>query len=174
MISAQVRRIRPEEYTLVGALVRSAYENEYLLEPDYLNEIEDVAGRDAVSEVLVAETGGEIVGSVTIPKAGERLLANSELDEMDLRLLGVSAAARGKGIGEALMKQVTDVASDRGARRVVLHTGDQMVKAHRLYERLGFAQMPEREFTIETISGTRRIISYGLDLAAAVETSEIG
>ncbi|QIK63965.1 GNAT family N-acetyltransferase [Leucobacter viscericola] len=163
--SLDVRRIRSEEYATVGALVRAAYENEYVLESDYLDEIEDVAGRDSVSQVLVAEENGRILGSVTIPNVGERLLSNSAPDEMDVRLLGVSGEARGKGVGEALMRHVVRVARDRGSRRLVLHTGDQMVKAHRLYERLGFQQIPEREFTIETISGTRRIISYGLEVA---------
>lgn len=161
-----IRRVRPEEYPSVGELVRAAYESEYLLESDYLDEIEDVAGRDSVSQVLVAEEGGKILGSVTIPYEGERLLSSSASDEMDVRLLGVSGGARGKGVGEALMRYVASVAQDRGLCRLVLHTGDQMVKAHRLYERLGFQQIPEREFTIETISGTRRIISYGLEIAS--------
>lgn len=163
--SLSIRRVHPAEYALVGALVRAAYENEYLLESEYLDEIEDVASRDGVSEVLVADEGGSLLGSVTIPNPGEHLLKNSAPDEMDVRLLGVAETARGKGIGETLMRHVAEVARNRGARRLVLHTGDQMVKAHRLYERLGFTQIPEREFTIETISGTRRIISYGLDLA---------
>lgn len=161
----EIRRVRAEEYALVGKLVRAAYEDEYLLEPEYLDVIEDVASRDAVSEVLAATHSGQIIGSVTIPNPGERLLTTSEPDEMDLRMLGVSEDARGRGIGEALMRHCAEVARDRGARRLVLHTGDQMVKAHRLYERLGFTPITEREFTIDTISGRRRIISYGLDLA---------
>lgn len=162
----EVRRVREEEYAFVGKLVRAAYENEYLLESDYLDVIEDVASRDAASEVLVALDSDRILGSVTIPNPGEQLLESSTPDEMDVRMLGVSAEARGKGVGETLMHHCVKVARDRGARRLVLHTGDQMVKAHRLYERLGFQQIPEREFTIDTISGRRRIISYGLDLAA--------
>lgn len=143
--------------------MRAAYEIEYFLEPEYLDEIEDVASRDAVSEVLVAIDAGTILGSVTIPNPGERLLTTSAPDEMDVRLLGVSGEARGKGVGETLMQYCVDVARDRGARRLVLQTGDQMVKAHRLYERLGFKQIPEKEFMIDTISGRRRIMTYGLD-----------
>lgn len=163
--SLQIRRVRAEEYAVVGKLVRAAYEQEYLLESDYLDEIEDVASRDAASQVLVAIESSRILGSVTIPNSGEQLLATSASDEMDVRMLGVSAEARGKGVGEMLMRHCIELARDRGARRLVLHTGDQMVKAHRLYERLGFTQFPEREYTIDTISGKRRIITYGFDLA---------
>lgn len=166
MNSPKIRRVRPEEYALVGKLVRAAYESEYELETDYLAEMEDTASRDTASTVLIAEEAGRILGSITIPNPGERQLPDSAPDEMDVRLLGVSAEARGKGIAKALMRHSAEVARDRGARRLVLHTGDQMVKAHRLYERLGFEQIPEREFTIETEAGPRRIISYGLEVGS--------
>jgi ribosomal protein S18 acetylase RimI-like enzyme len=163
--SLEIRRVRGDEYALVGKLVRTAYETAYLLEPEYLDEIEDVAGRDAMSEVLVAVESDQILGSVTIPNPGKLLLTTSAPDEMDVRMLGVSAEARGKGVGQALMQHCIDVARDRGARRLVLHTGDQMVNAHRLYERLGFYRLRERDFTIDTIGGKRRIMTYSFDLA---------
>lgn len=163
--SLKIRRVRPEEYAAVGQVVRAAYESEYDLEASYLSEMEDTASRDAISTVLVAEEAGRILGSITIPNPGERQLPDSAPDEMDVRLLGVSAEARGQGIAQALMRHSAEVARDRGARRLVLHTGDQMVKAQRLYERLGFEQIQEREFTIDTETGPRRIISYGLELA---------
>ncbi|MFD5601068.1 GNAT family N-acetyltransferase [Leucobacter sp. NPDC058333] len=162
----EIRRVLPAEYPSVGALVRAAYEGDYPLEDDYLAEIEDVAGRDTVSEVLVAvdRESGELLGTITVPHPGTRLIDDTADDEFDVRLLGVSRAARGRGVGAAIMQHSADIARSRGLGRVVLHTGEQMVAAHRLYERLGFERIPEREFTIERTIGPLRIRSYGLRL----------
>lgn len=162
--SLQIRRVRPDEYSSVGRIVRAAYESAYALDAGYLAEIEDIAGRDAGAEVLVAEEGGRILGSVTIPRPGERQLSDSAPDEMDVRLLGVAPEAKGAGIGAILMMHCATVARERGMRRLVLHTGEQMVAAQRLYERLGFVRIPERAFTIQVADGPRKIYAYGLDL----------
>ncbi len=162
----QIRRVRPEEYDAVGAMVRAAYASDYTLNDEYLAEIEDVAGRDEVSEVLVAvDRGtGDLLGTITVPRRGERLIDDTAENEFDVRLLGVSRAARGRGVGQAIMRHAADVARSRGLDRVVLHTGEQMLAAQRLYERMGFVQIPEREFTIERDIGPLRILSYGLDV----------
>ncbi|UOQ56513.1 GNAT family N-acetyltransferase [Leucobacter allii] len=167
--SIRIRPARPEEHAETGALVRAAYAADFALGAEYLAEIEDVAGRATSSEVLVAveadpETGERILATVTIPRPGERLQDDTEPGEMDLRLLGVAHAARGRGIGEAVVRHCLRVARDRGCHRVVLHTGEIMTGAQRLYERLGFTRIPEREFDIEVLGGTRRILAYGLAL----------
>ncbi|MBL3687969.1 GNAT family N-acetyltransferase [Leucobacter zeae] len=177
----EIRRVRPEEYAAVGALVRAAYDGDYSLGSDYLAEIEDVAGRDARAEVLVAvdaETRGteEILGTVTIPLPGERLEDDTADGEMDVRLLGVARAARGRGIGERIMRHVLDVARERGASALALHTGEQMLAPQRLYERMGFARMPDRDFEID-IPGRRlprRILAYRFPLAGAARTESDG
>ncbi|WP_200332361.1 GNAT family N-acetyltransferase [Leucobacter sp. L43] len=171
-----IRRVSPDEYASVGAMVRAAYEGDYTLNDEYLAEIEDVAGRDQISEVLVAvdRASGELLGSITVPLPGERLIEDTEENEFDVRLLGVSPAARGRGVGRAIMRYAADLARTRGLDRVVLHTGEQMVAAQRLYERLGFVQIPEREFTIEREIGPLRILSYGLDVGHSDESPSSG
>ncbi|MEV8337673.1 GNAT family N-acetyltransferase [Leucobacter sp. NPDC077196] len=166
-----IRRVRPDEYASVGAMVRAAYEGDYPLNDEYLSEIEDVAERDATSEVLVAvdRTSGELLGTITIPRPGEWLIDDTAENEFDVRLLGVARPARGRGVGATIMRHAADVARSRGLDRVVLHTGEQMIAAQRLYERLGFVQIPEREFTIEREIGPLRILSYGLDVERSAE-----
>lgn len=158
----------------MGRVVRAAYESAYRLDPGYLAEIEDVAGRDASAEVLVAEQAGRILGSVTIPRPGERQLSDSAEDEMDVRLLGVSPEARGTGLGAILMAHCAAVARARGLRGLSLHTGEQMLGAQRLYARLGFARVPERDFVITVSDGTRRILAYRLDLDAPDSAAAAG
>ena len=52
--------------------------------------------------------------------------------------LGVTAAHRGKGLGEALMREVIDVAGKRGLRELWLEVLTPNVPAIALYEKLGF------------------------------------
>lgn len=50
----------------------------------------------------------------------------------------VDASARGRGIGEALVRECLRIALERGARRIELHSGDHRQAAIRLYQRVGF------------------------------------
>lgn len=166
-----VRLMREGEARLVGRLVRQAYAVDFDLTEDYLAEIEDVATRAREHEVWVAvdAASGDVLGTVTTPRAGRRMSAVARHpDELDFRFLGVSAAARGRGVGEALVRHVEALAASRGIRRVVLNTGPQMRAAQRLYERLGYVRLEEREFTFERPDGSViRIWAYGRDLRAA-------
>ncbi|GAA4051886.1 hypothetical protein GCM10022282_11040 [Agromyces indicus] len=166
----RIRLMRDDEAASVGRLVRQAYAGDYELSEDYLAEIEAVADRARDHEVWVAEdaASGALLGTVTTPRPGERLSAVArDGDELDFRFLGVAAAARGRGVGERLVHHVTALAADRGLRRVVLNTGRQMIAAQRLYERLGFERLLEREFTFERPDGTSILIwAYGRDVDA--------
>ncbi|WP_236829668.1 GNAT family N-acetyltransferase [Blastococcus sp. KM273128] len=50
-------------------------------------------------------------------------------------------------MGEALVRACLARARQAGRRRVVISTGTRMTAAHRLYERLGFTRLPERDWT---------------------------
>ncbi|WP_147126350.1 GNAT family N-acetyltransferase [Shimia ponticola] len=52
----------------------------------------------------------------------------------------VSPAARGKGVGAALIRQIEDQARDEGLSVLNLETGDELAAACRLYERHGFTR----------------------------------
>lgn len=52
--------------------------------------------------------------------------------------LYVHATARKKGFGEKLIKTAIDFAEDTGAKGVSLETGQENMKAQRLYEKIGF------------------------------------
>ena len=61
-------------------------------------------------------------------------------------MLAVSAAARGRGAGEALVRACVDRARALGRTRMVLSTQRSMHAAHRVYERLGFTRNPARDW----------------------------
>lgn len=166
-----VRLVRPDEVPAVRTMVRQAYAGDFDLSATYLAEIEAVAERAREHEVWVAVDAdtGELLGTVTTPRAGGRLSPVAwHADELDFRFLGVSAAARGRGVGETLVRHVMSLAASRGIRRVVLNTGPEMRAAQRLYERLGFARLSEREHRFVRPDGSSFLMmAYGLDLPPA-------
>ena len=90
---------------------------------------------DPAVTLLVARDGDEIVGTTTVIVYTTPFWIKARLDEVV-----VDTAARGKGVGEALVKAALDVGRERGAQVAELQSGrgEARKAAHRLYERLGF------------------------------------
>jgi GNAT superfamily N-acetyltransferase len=145
-----VRAVAADEHAVLGALTRLAYEtlDGAVHEPDYYAELEDVASRAAVAEVLVAiDDEGGIVGGVTFVADVDNPYA--EFDDPEaagMRMLAVAVNEQGRGAGEALVLACIDRARVAGRRRLRLHTTPWMPAAHRLYERLGFRRAPDHDW----------------------------
>jgi ribosomal protein S18 acetylase RimI-like enzyme len=97
----------------------------------------------------VARDGGQddVVGSVALVLDGEFGEVLESAEEAGFRMLVVDAGARGKGVGEVLVTTCLERARAAGKRRVVISTDPRMTSAHRLYERLGFTRLPERDWS---------------------------
>lgn len=151
MSELTVRAARPQEYTIVGELTVGAFEQDgFLLGPEdtYADKLRDAASRAEAAELLVVVDGSDrVLGSVTVAVAGTRFAELAQPGELEFRMLAVSPSARGRGAGETLVRAVLDRARERGDRRIVLSSLDRMTTAHRLYERLGFVRLPERDWT---------------------------
>ena len=65
-----------------------------------------------------------------------------EAQEGELKRMFVHGAARGTGVGRALLDAVETLARDRGIRTLRLETGEPQADALRLYERAGFVRIP--------------------------------
>ncbi|MFZ3568261.1 GNAT family N-acetyltransferase [Streptomyces sp. BH097] len=147
-----IRTVRPEEYAALGELIARAYLGSGLLadgENDwYAAELRDVEKRAQQAEVLVAEgPEGRILGAVTyVPTHDHPYAEVSRPGEAEFRMLAVAVEARGKGVGEALVKAVIERARAAGKKAVVLCTQPVATASHRLYERLGFTRTPERDW----------------------------
>lgn len=160
-----VRRARDEELDVVGALVVEAYLTLPRAHPanPYLEHVRDARSRARACEVLVAVDGdGAILGSVTYVPDDTGPYAEVELpDEAGFRMLGVAPAARGRGVGEALVRACMDRARAAGKRGLSLSTGEDWADARRLYERLGFRRDPPCDFDpVPRI----RLLAYVVDL----------
>ncbi len=147
-----LRLARPDDLEAVSAVNRAAYaEYGAHMEPEriarYLNNAGDVWSRLDTSDLLVAELDGKIVGSLTYFSPGPRSQAQGwPADWAGLRLLAVDPAARGLGIGRALMEFSIDRARAEGAAAIALHTTEMMEIARAMYERMGFERVPEYDW----------------------------
>jgi ribosomal protein S18 acetylase RimI-like enzyme/rhodanese-related sulfurtransferase len=143
-----VEEARPEDYARIGRLNVDGYLGDGLASEGYAVHLADVASRARMAELLVVrDEDGRIVGSVALVLSGEFGEILESDDEAAFRMLVVDPVARGRGIGELLVRACLDRARAAGKRRMVLSTDERMAPAHRLYERLGFTRLPERDWT---------------------------
>ncbi|MER7462071.1 GNAT family N-acetyltransferase [Streptomyces sp. NPDC097981] len=162
-----IRQALAAEYGTLGEITAQAYLGDGLLtfgeEDPYLARLRDVAGRAAVSEILVAaRSDGQLLGGVAFAPPGSSFRDIAGTDEAEFRMLAVAREGRGRGAGEALVRACIERARALdGVRRLVLSTSDDMTGAHRIYERLGFTRTPERDW--EPFPGLS-LLTYGLDL----------
>lgn len=150
----EVRAPRPEELAAVGAITLEAYTADGHLHGDeaYAAQLADAHRRAELAQLLVAVLDGAVVGTVTVGAAGTPFAEVAHPGELEFRMLAVSAAGRGQGVGEALVRAVLAQAVDGGCTAVVISTMDSMAAAHRLYARLGFTPVPARDW--EPVPGT--------------------
>lgn len=145
----EIRLARPEEYSRIGELTVRAYASldGGRVSAEYELSLADVAHRARHAEVLVTAQEDEILGAVTyVPGLGPY----AEFDDDDaagIRMLAVDSKARRRGAGRALVVACIERARAGGRARIVLHTTPWMPAARALYESLGFARSPKRDWT---------------------------
>ncbi len=95
----------------------------------------DALRADTVT-VWTAWLGDEVVGCVALKRIAPQ--------HGELKSMRTTAAARGGGVGAALLSHVLAEAAAAGFTRVSLETGaeDFFAPARRLYERFGFVECP--------------------------------
>jgi ribosomal protein S18 acetylase RimI-like enzyme len=152
----------PADFLRIAQLTLDAYLRDGLVAGGYAAELADVAGRAQRADLLVVrDRDGGIVGSVALVLSGDFGEITESEDEAAFRMLVVDPAARGRGIGELLVRACLERARAAGKRRMVLSTSTAMTTAHRLYERLGFVRLPERDWS--PVPGVH-LLAYVLDL----------
>lgn len=153
-----IRPIRPEEHAAAGELTVAAYLSPPAADDaprdfgDYLDELRDVSARATDALVLVAFSDREMLGCVTFVDTPQSLFAEfNDPEGAGIRMLAVSPAARGRGVGAALVQECIAQARSDGKRRVILHTTRWMHAAHSLYSGLGFARAPELDIDLPDV-----------------------
>ena len=145
--SLSVERAVPEDFPRIAELTVGTYVDGGLASEGYAPELADVAGRADRSELLVVrDADGRLVGSVALVLDGDFAEVTETEDEAGFRMLVVDPAAQGRGVGELLVSTCLDRARAAGRTRMVISTDPRMTAAQRLYERLGFGRLPERDW----------------------------
>ena len=98
----------------------------------------------SATRLLAAEDAGEVVGMLSlvvydVPSGRKAWIEDVVVD----------AAARGCGIGEALVRDALLLARSEGATCLLLTSRPSRQAAHRLYEKMGFAKYDTDLFRID-------------------------
>lgn len=161
-----IRPATEADLPAVGSVTVEAYRVNGYLEgtDDYADKLADAVSRFREAELLVAvDDSGAVLGSVTVVLPGTPYAEISQPGELEFRMLSVAESARGRGVGEALVRTVIDRAKTAGVGQVVLSSSEKMAAAHRLYQRLGFTRLPERDWA--PLPGVNLMAyAYGLPL----------
>ncbi|MDT9688247.1 N-acetyltransferase [Streptomyces sp. P9(2023)] len=163
-----IRAVRPEEHEALGDITARAYLDDGHLDfgedDDYLHLLRDVPRRVAEAEVLVAvDRAGVVLGGVTFARGGEEWADIAGEGEAEFRMLAVAKDARGRGVGEALVRACVERARETpGCRHMVLSTQHRMASAHRIYERMGFVRTPGRDW--KPLPDMDPLLTYALEL----------
>ncbi len=147
-MALEIRSAVAAEYAAVADLCAAAYAPYLAGDHHYLGVLRDVAPRARDAELLVAvEPGGRLLGTVTFVPEGGPLGEIAGPGEAEFRMLAVDPAAQGRGAGTALLRRVLDESRRRGSNGVVCSSLPGMRSAHRIYRRLGFRRVPERDWS---------------------------
>ena len=146
--SLSVELAAPADFAAIADLTVRVYLDEALASERYAAQLADVAGRADRSELLVVrDAEGAVVGSVALVLDGDFGEITESEDEAAFRMLAVDPVVRGRGVGELLVRTCLDRARAAGKQWMVLSTDPRMTAAHRLYQRLGFTRLPERDWS---------------------------
>jgi ribosomal protein S18 acetylase RimI-like enzyme len=160
-VTVDIRLALPAEYDAIGDLTVEAYSHDGFVRGDYATTLRAAADRAAKAELWVAADESGLLGTVTYCPPGSVYGEIARGDEGEFRMLGVAARARGRGIGTVLTEHCVERTRELGLIRIVLSSATYMTAAHRMYGRLGFVRIPERDWS--PIPGVD-LFAFALDL----------
>jgi GNAT superfamily N-acetyltransferase len=88
---------------------------------------------DPATTLLVVVEGTAIIATATVIVYSTPAWTKARIEDVV-----VDDSARGRGVGEALVKECVEVARKRGAKIVELQSARRREAANRLYPRMGF------------------------------------
>ncbi|MBQ0734048.1 GNAT family N-acetyltransferase [Aquimarina celericrescens] len=141
MEAIKIRAIKREDNKAIAQVIRevlvemgvpkvgTAYEDEAL---DKMFETYDLPKRS----YFVVEENDQILGG-----GGIAPLENGDPDTCELQKMYFLPMARGKGLGNKMIKQCLDYAKEAGYTKCYLETMPYMESARKLYKKVGFTEL---------------------------------
>lgn len=133
-MTVEIRRITEVSDALEEAFARLMPQLSPRLGAPSREELRRVAGSET-GELLAAVAGERIVGVLTLAWYDAPSGRKAWIEDVV-----VDAATRGRGIGEALVREALALARREGVARVMLTSNATRRASHRLYERMGFVR----------------------------------
>lgn len=146
-MTTRVRPAHTAELAAVGELTVTAYAEDVGPEDGYTEALRDAVTRAREAELYVALLDDVLVGTVTFCPQGSPWCELAQPAEGEFRMLAVSPSARRRGVAASLVSVCLERSRELGYDAVVLSSLPGQRMAHRLYERLGFARVPERDWS---------------------------
>ena len=88
---------------------------------------------DSFVATILLSQGDLVLGTGALRRLG---------DEVEAKRMFVTPDGRGRGLGRLLLEELEQRARERGASRMLLHTGQRREAALALYRRSGYAEIP--------------------------------
>lgn len=153
----RIRNAKPQEFPAIGKLMVEVYSKldgfpKPSEQPDYYKMLADSGALTSKpqTELLVAETTPGIAGAVVyfgdMKYYGSGGRATQEENSAGFRLLAVSDAYRGKGIGKLLTHTCVEKARAQQRKQLIIHTTKAMQTAWKMYEDIGFERSTDLDF----------------------------
>lgn len=144
-----MRDATPADYDGVRDVTLRGYLGDGFGDDAYAVALADVSGRARHAEILVASLGDEpaVVGAVALATWPSPVAEVGREHEAVFRMLAVAPEARRHGIGASLVLECIRRAQQARATALVLSSMPTMTAAHRLYRRLGFERLPDRDWS---------------------------
>lgn len=141
MSEALIRPIRAADDAAVAVIIRDVMASFGATGPEYSSSDPEVDAMSAAcdgarSACFVLEERGQVQGCGAIAP-----LAGAEPDVCELRKMYLLPQARGRGLGERMLRHCLEAARVRGYRRCHLETLSGMDAAQKLYLKTGFTKL---------------------------------
>ena len=154
MTELHMRDARVGDQAAALEVTRLAYQEYAAAMPghwdEYWQSIVATLGNLNTTEQIVTVREDAIVGTVLLVPTGTVMSAPNgdsvTFKWPEIRLLAVAPAARGLGVGRALVQECVRRARLTGIDAITLHTTDMMQVAMSMYERMGFVRDEELDF----------------------------
>lgn len=148
MINIEIRSALKREIQEIEAITMAAYMGYRANLPPivvdaYFADLRKLANYWDEAEVLVADIGGRIGGSVLFYADASTEGLGLPNDWAGFRKLAVAPKLHGQGIGSKLVTHCLNMGRHVGANAVGIHTTNFMTAARRVYSDLDFRRCPE-------------------------------
>lgn len=99
-------------------------------------------GSEGIEVASIVATFVAYVDEFPVGHTCVRELDGDLTGELEMKRLYVKPDFRGQGIADELLAAVEQCATDRGARRLLIHTGNRQHAALKFYDRHGYTPIP--------------------------------